>query len=67
MGTCRPPAEQWNHQELRFAGPQITARLDENTLARVRDAGHTHGMFGIGSEWNRAQFDNLAITPVRQQ
>lgn len=64
QGQVAPAAGQWHHLELRFAGPQITASLDGKSLATVEDAGHTHGMFGIGSEWNHAQFDNLAVTPV---
>ena len=27
------------------------------------DASHSHGMFALGTGWNRAQFDNLSITP----
>ncbi|HKO20503.1 MAG TPA: family 16 glycoside hydrolase, partial [Acidobacteriaceae bacterium] len=61
-----PAAEdQWQHLGLRFAGSQITATLDEKDLATVHDSSHTHGMFGIGSEWDRAQFDNVAVTPLR--
>ncbi|HKR28166.1 MAG TPA: hypothetical protein VJS11_11960 [Acidobacteriaceae bacterium] len=63
QGKIAPAREQWHHLQLRFAGQQITASVDEKPLATVQDGSHTHGMFGIGSEWNLAQFDNLAVTP----
>ena len=65
QGHVAPAADQWHHLGLLFAGPQITASLDEKPVATVQDSSHTHGMFGIGSEWNRAQFDNLAVTVGR--
>ena len=62
QGQTPPVAGQWHNLQLRFAGPLITASLDGKPVASVRDSTHAHGMFGIGSEWNRAQFDNLAVT-----
>ncbi len=64
QGQAAPAGGQWHHLRLSFAGPRITAALDGRTLASVSDTGRTHGMIGIGSEWNRAQFDNLAVTPA---
>ncbi len=52
---------QWHHAELKFRGSQITAFLDRQRLATVTDDSHSHGMFGIGTGWNRAQFDNLRV------
>jgi hypothetical protein len=28
----------------------------------VTDSAHDRGMFGLGTGWNRGQFDNLAVT-----
>ena len=66
QGKIAPPQGQWHHLQLRLAGRQIVASLNGKPLAQVEDSSHTHGMFGIGSEWNRAQFDNLAVTPSGQ-
>jgi glycosyl hydrolase family 59/glycosyl hydrolase family 59 (putative galactocerebrosidase) len=64
QGKVAPAQDQWHHLELRFAGQQIAASLDEEPLATVQDSSHAHGMFGVGSEWNHVQFDNLAVTPA---
>ncbi len=61
QGKTSAAAGEWRHLELGFDGEKIVAKLDGNTLAVVQDRSHTHGMIGIGSEWNRAQFDNLAV------
>lgn len=66
QGHTAPAAEQWHHLRLAFFGQEITASLDGQSVASVTDATHARGMFGIGSDWNRAQFDNLAITPANQ-
>ena len=54
---------QWHHVELAFAGSRITASIDGKEIAEVRDGSHTNGMFALGSNWDRVQFDNLAVTP----
>jgi hypothetical protein len=54
---------QWHHLELRFRGKQIEALLDGALLTSVENASHAHGMFALGTEWDRIQFDHLRITP----
>ena len=61
-GTTSAARGKWHRLGLVFRGETIEAELDGKTLATVKDSGHAHGMIGIGSEWNRAQFDNLAAT-----
>jgi hypothetical protein len=60
-GTVDFAPTKWHHLRLRFAGKQITASIDGHSTASVEDADHTHGMFGIGTGWDRAQFDNLSV------
>jgi O-glycosyl hydrolase len=54
---------QWHHLELRFRGKRIEASLDGVLLAAVESTTHAHGMFGLGTEWDRVQFDNLRVVP----
>src|SRR5882757_3012632 len=62
-GVVPLSAGRWHHAELAFKGNQVSASLNGKTLADTTDASHTHGMFALGTGWNRAQFDNLSITP----
>jgi hypothetical protein len=63
QGKTSAAGGEWHHLELVFRGDTIEAELDGKTLSTVQDDGHKKGMIGIGSEWNCAQFDNLAVTP----
>ncbi|MDE3149024.1 MAG: DUF1080 domain-containing protein, partial [Acidobacteriota bacterium] len=62
-GTARIDRGQWHRLELRFQGARVVALLDGTRLSSVEDTTHTHGMFALGTEWNRTQFDNLRVTP----
>lgn len=62
-GSVTLDRSQWHRVELRFRGAQIKAFLDGTALASVDDSAHAHGMFGLGTEWDRIQFDNLSVTP----
>lgn len=53
----------WHRLELRFHGGQIVAALDGSSLATVENSVHTHGMFALGTGWDRIQFDNLTLAP----
>lgn len=65
-GTTTPLGTgTWHRLGLRFRGHQITALLDGAELATVQDSGHTTGQVGLRvSGWDRAQFDNLKVTPT---
>ncbi|WP_460516373.1 discoidin domain-containing protein [Flindersiella endophytica] len=59
-------AGTWHRLGLRFQGEEISALLDGQVLATVRDASHTTGQAGLRvGGWQRAQFDNLSVTPTR--
>jgi len=62
-GTAAIDRNQWNHLGLRFRGSSIEVILDGKALTTVDDSTHTHGMFALGSKWNRVQFDNLSVIP----
>ncbi len=56
-----PTRSGWHRLALRFHADQITALIDGNQIARVRDSAHKSGMFALGTDWGRAQFDNLRV------
>jgi galactosylceramidase len=62
-GSVTLDRSQWHRLELRFRGAKIQAFLDGTQLTSVDDSAHAHGMFGLGTEWDRIQFDNLSVTP----
>jgi hypothetical protein len=66
-GTAALAQGKWHHFALLFHGSQITATLDGSQLGTVSDNSHTHGMFALGTAWNKAQFDNLAVIPSTEE
>jgi hypothetical protein len=62
-GTASFKPEKWHRLTLRFQGKRIVALLDGAQLTTLEDATHPHGMFALGSEWGRTQFDNLSVAP----
>jgi O-glycosyl hydrolase len=54
---------RWSHLELRFRGNRIEAFLDGMLLGSAENSTHSHGMFALGTKWDRVQFDNLSVTP----
>lgn len=61
VGSIALDGDQWHHLELSFRGSRITASFDGKPLATVENKAHTHGMVGVGTEWNHIQFDNLRV------
>jgi hypothetical protein len=51
----------WHHFGVSFRQTKITAVLDGHELTTVQNGDHRAGMFGVGTGWNRAQFDELAV------
>lgn len=64
-GTVRLQATEWHRFGLAMHGSDISAFLDGNRLASIPDTSHTKGLFAVGSDWSRVQFDNLATKPIR--
>lgn len=62
-GVAKLNPEKWHRLSLGFRGERIVVLLDGAQLATIEDATHTHGMFALGSEWGRTQFDSLSVTP----
>jgi hypothetical protein len=60
-GSVALDSRLWHHLELRFRGEQIEPLLDGKVLTSVDSSAHAQGMFALGTEWNRIQFDNLSV------
>lgn len=63
-GEIDQKPNQWHRLELRFEGTSIVALIDGQRVAGVADSTHSHGMFSLGSNWTRVQFDNLKVEPA---
>ncbi len=63
-GTAQMDRSRWHRLELSFHGTHVVASLDGVTLAAVENSAHQHGMFGLGTGWDRIQFDNLQVSAV---
>jgi hypothetical protein len=46
---------------MSFRQDKITITLDGQVLSSMQSDQHRAGMFGIGTGWNRAQFDELTV------
>ena len=44
-------------------GSLIRGYIDGSEVGKASDSTHTRGRAGIGTGWNRVQFDDLTITP----
>jgi len=60
-GTVPFSLKTWHHLALVFKGSTIQASIDDASVANVTDNTHKNGMVGIGTGWNKAQFDNFSI------
>jgi hypothetical protein len=54
-------AGKWLTLSLKFAGTSITPSVDGTALKAVTDSKFSAGMVGVGSGWNTAWFDDLAV------
>jgi hypothetical protein len=60
-------AETWHNLKLAFHGSSFSIFIDgKPVMTNYLDSGktHGHGMVALGTEWNKAQFDNFCLGPV---
>jgi hypothetical protein len=57
----------WHTAALQCIGNTITGFVDATQCAQINDATYPKGMAGLGTGWNKAQFDNLVIKKTRAQ
>ncbi|MQA78900.1 MAG: galactosylceramidase [Streptosporangiales bacterium] len=63
--TAALGTDRWHRLAMRFEGDRITVSLDGERLGEVRDDHHTTGQVGFTvGDWQRAQFDDVRVTPT---
>jgi Glycosyl hydrolase family 59/Concanavalin A-like lectin/glucanases superfamily len=60
-GKASFSTKTWHHLALSFKGSTLQASIDGASVGSANDNTHTKGMAGIGTGWNKAQFDNFSI------
>lgn len=55
------PPFKWHHLSLKFKGSTISASVNGKEVVSVNSTKYTHGLAGIGSALNIAEFDNFEV------
>ncbi len=67
-GAVAFDADQWHQLALKFSGSRITASIDSAELKTIDHdmdfIGYDQGMAGLGTGWNKAQFDNFSVRKI---
>lgn len=64
-GTVAAPGTAWHNLRLDFLDNTISCFIDGRKVgATITDNTYFSGMIGLGSGWNTAQYDNLAVNPI---
>jgi hypothetical protein len=66
-GEIPQTPNRWHRLQLRFQDSSIDVSIDGHHLVKSADSSHKHGMFSLGSNWTRVQFDNLTIDSIASQ
>jgi hypothetical protein len=60
-GPAEFPPFTWHSLTLRFKGDSISVIVNNKKVVSVTDAKYTHGLAGLGSDFNFAEFDDFEI------
>jgi hypothetical protein len=55
------PPFKWHHISVKFKGNEISVWVNGKEISRVTNTKYTHGLAGLGSDFNYAEFDNFEI------
>lgn len=55
------PPFKWHHLTLKFSGSIITGSVNEKEIFAINSTKFTHGLAGLGSAFNYAEFDNFEV------
>jgi hypothetical protein len=60
-GRADFPPFKWHNLQMRLNGSTITVFINNKEVASVTDTKYTHGLAGVGSDFNYAEFDDFEI------
>jgi hypothetical protein len=60
-GDASFPPFAWHHISLEFLGNSISARVDNKEVLKLQNSKYSHGLAGLGSGYNFAEFDNFEV------
>jgi hypothetical protein len=60
-GNADFPPFTWHNLTIRFKGNNISVQVNNREVASVTDTKYTHGLAGLGSDFNYTEFDDFEI------
>jgi hypothetical protein len=60
-GNAKFPAFTWHHISMKLKGKMVSVWLNNKELISVTNDKYSHGLAGIGSGFNYAEFDNFLV------
>jgi Glycosyl hydrolase family 59/Galactocerebrosidase, C-terminal lectin domain len=55
----------WHTLSMKLKGSTISVTVDNKEIANVTDSKYSHGLAGLGSDFNFTEFDNLEIRRIQ--
>lgn len=60
-GSASFPPYTWHTLAIKFKGSKISVFVDNKEVADITDTKYTHGVAGVGSDFNYTEFDDFEI------
>jgi galactosylceramidase len=60
-GNAKFPAFIWHHISLKLRGKNVSVWVNNKEVVSVVNEKYSHGLAGIGSDFNYAEFDNFLV------
>jgi len=60
-GESSFPAFAWHHLSMKLIGNSISVSVNNKEIVRINNTKYTHGLAGLGSGFNLAEFDNFEV------
>ena len=60
-GETSFPALAWHHLTMKLIGNSISVSVNHKEIVRINNTKYTHGLAGLGSSFNLAEFDNFKV------